>query len=246
MLKNHCLLCDLTCKFDTFICDQCRQTLPRHTPGCVGCGVNIHLKHENNLCGQCISTPPAFHQLFSLFDYAEPISSFIHQLKFQGNLRIARWFATEWIHFLKNAISLPEVIFPVPLHHARLSERGFNQANEIAKPIGNYFNIPIDTKACVRIKNTQAQSALSSAKRKNNVKNAFGLSRTITEKHVVILDDVVTTGNTVTELVLLLRKMGVQKIDVWCVARAITSRNSMILFPSAEQPAPLLYQPEIN
>ena len=98
----------------------------------------------NALCGHCITTPPPFDRLFALYQYEEPISSLIHQIKFQGNLLVANWISNEWIQFLENKSILPEAILPVPLHHARLSERGFNQTIEIAKPIGRFFNIPID------------------------------------------------------------------------------------------------------
>lgn len=164
-------------------------------------------------------SPPPFDHVQALFEYEPPISSLIHQLKFSGNLLIARFLATQWIDHLKNTIR-PDLILPVPLHHTRLSERGFNQALEIAKPIGKHFQIPIDTRSCIRIKNTQAQSSLPASKRKHNLKNAFGLSHAISAKHIAILDDVMTTGNTASEIALLLRKIGVEKIDVWCCARA--------------------------
>jgi ComF family protein len=213
-------LCELTCNQDAFICSACQPHLPHYTTGCTSCGASLPTQADSNLCGICIATPPAYDQLYALYNYAEPISSFIHQLKFQNNLRIARWFSHEWISKFNNQIILPDIIFPVPLHHTRLSERGFNQAIEIAKPLAQDFNIPIDIKTCIRIKNTNAQSALNLKKRNNNVKNAFALSKTITANHVALFDDVVTTGNTVSEIAQLLRKVGVRQIDVWCVARA--------------------------
>jgi ComF family protein len=164
-------------------------------------------------------SPPPFDNVLALFEYEAPISSLIHQLKFSGNLLIARWLATQWIDYLKNMNTLPDLILPVPLHHTRLKDRGFNQALEIAKPIGQYFHIPIDTRSCIRIKNTEAQSSLPASKRKYNLKNAFGLSHSLSANHIAILDDVVTTGNTVSEIAFLLRKIGVKKIDVWCCAQ---------------------------
>lgn len=157
----------------------------------------------------------------ALFHYTEPISTLIWRLKFQGNLAIAHWFSQCWMDCLKTRAhhTLPEIILPVPLHHARLKERGFNQALEIAKPIGQYFSIPVDTRTCVRIKNTRAQSSLTGDQRKNNIKNAFGLSYSINAKHIAIVDDVYTTGSTVSEISNLLKKSGVEKIEAWCCAR---------------------------
>lgn len=219
LFSSHCLLCDLSCEQQQYFCDACARYLPTYKTGCKNCGIVLENQNQDCLCGNCLLSPPPFDHVDALFQYAEPVASLIHQLKFHGNLMIARWFATEWIHYFKNH-ELPDCILPVPLHHARLAERGFNQSVEIAKPIGKYFHIPIDTQSCIRIKNTQAQSGLKAAKRKKNVKNAFGLSRDVNAKHIAIFDDVVTTGNTVSEIAHLLRKVGVGKIDVWCCARA--------------------------
>ena len=219
LLPTRCILCDLNCDQADFICEACHDSLPHYQSGCTGCGIIIDNHREKNLCGSCILSPPPFDNIQALFEYEPPISLLIHQLKFSGNLLIARFLATKWIDYLKNTMR-PDLILPVPLHHTRLSERGFNQALEIAKPIGKYFQIPIDTRSCIRIKNTQAQSSLPASKRKHNLKNAFGLSRSISVRHVAILDDVVTTGNTISEIAHLLRKVGVEQIDTWCCARA--------------------------
>lgn len=220
LFPRRCLLCDLDCDTAEFICNQCQNSLPYYQSGCSGCGIMIKNNREKNLCGACILSPPPFDDMLALFEYEPPISSLIHQLKFNGNLLIARYLAEQWIVHLKKINTLPDLILPVPLHHTRLTERGFNQALEIGKTIGQYFNVPIDTRSCIRIKNTQAQSSLPASKRKYNLKNAFGLSYPISARHIAILDDVVTTGNTVSEIAHLLQKTGAVKIDIWCCARA--------------------------
>jgi ComF family protein len=215
----QCLLCDL--QSAQLICDACYLTLPFHQTGCLSCGLKIIPGNDRGICSHCLSEPPAFDYVHALFDYATPISSLITQLKFQGNLTIAKLFAHYWIGYLKNNRStLPECIIPTPLHYKRLQERGFNQALEIAKPIGKFFNIPIDIRSCIKLKNTQPQSSLSADKRRKNLKNAFALSHSIEAKHVVILDDVMTTGNTISEISILLKKSGVEQVGVWCCARA--------------------------
>lgn len=220
IFPNRCLLCEFNS--EKLICKDCFEILPRFKSNCRQCGLINDTENNLTLCGQCISNPPPFNTTHSLFEYTAPISSLIWQLKFHGNLSIAKLLSDYWIDFISQKYasnSLPELIIPVPLHHARLKERGFNQALEIAKPIGKYFHIPVDTRTCIRIKNTQAQSSLIASKRKNNLKNAFGLSYPITAKHIAIVDDVMTTGNTVTEIAHLFKKAGVEKIDVWCCAR---------------------------
>src|SRR5262249_26862055 len=113
---------------------------------------------------------------------------------------------------------LPQLIVPIPLHCARLRERGFNQALEIAKPIARSFNLPID-KTPQRTKYTQAQSGLSAQARKQNVDYAFSFSRMYTGLSIAVIDDVVTTGHTVREFCKTLKQNGAEHITIWCCAR---------------------------
>src|SRR3990167_468778 len=223
LIVQQCLLCDFLIDNTTFICNRCVNTLPHHEAGCMRCGLFIEATSFNMLCGQCISKPRPFDHTFAVFNYTAPIPALIWKLKFHGDLSIAHLLGQYWIHFIEQHYTpntLPDLILPVPLHHKRLKERGFNQAVEIAKPIGKHFNIPIDTRTCVRIKNTEAQSTMPAHKRENNIANAFALSYSTQAKHIAILDDVMTTGNTVSEISHLLRRVGVAQIDVWCCARA--------------------------
>ncbi|MCX7120858.1 MAG: phosphoribosyltransferase family protein [Gammaproteobacteria bacterium] len=211
----YCLLCDSLCANKKSICDTCYLSLPIHQIGCTRCGLAAG-------CGNCHSSPPPFDNTFALFNYETPISELIAKLKFQNNLATAKLFSQYWIdYFLDKKHLLPELIIPVPLHHMRLKKRGFNQTLEIAKPIGKYFQIPIDIRSCIKLKNTEPQSSLSSEKRKKNLKNAFAISHSIIAKHVAVIDDVMTTGNTVSEISCLLKKAGVERVDIWCCARVL-------------------------
>lgn len=113
----------------------------------------------------------------------------------------------------------PEVIIPVPLHKARLRERGYNQALELARPVAHILQIPIDKHCCQRVKNTQAQSLLRAKERKQNIRGAFVVAETLSYKHVAVIDDVITTGYTIREFCGKLRCAGVQRIDVWSCAK---------------------------
>jgi ComF family protein len=120
---------------------------------------------------------------------------------------------------------LPSLIIPVPLHPKRLRERGFNQALEIAKPISKKLKIPIDKKSCYRIRHTAAQSGLSQSDRLKNLANAFEMKKPLIAKHIALIDDVMTTGQTLMELANLLYKNGVEKIDIWCCAKTFLSQK---------------------
>lgn len=218
-MKTSCLLCLDRARSQIALCDDCQSILPWQQQACLQCAMPLPSPHTSR-CGQCIGAPPRFDQTISLFTYETPVMQMIRQLKFHHNLAIANMFAKLWIHTLiQNKTPLPDCILPVPLHHKRLKERGFNQSLEIAKPIAKYFKIPIDTRTCIRIKNTKPQSSLPVKKRLINVANAFALTHSVNYQHIAILDDVMTTGKTASEIAGLLRKAGVKKVDVWCCAR---------------------------
>lgn len=101
----------------------------------------------------------------------------------------------------------------------RLRDRGFNQALEIADVISDCCRIPIDNRCCRRVKHTDAQRNLSAKQRQRNISNAFRVDREIAARKVAIVDDVVTTGATVTELSKTLLRNGVEEVHVWAVAR---------------------------
>ena len=193
-----CLWCELPSQTENMICEMCKKVLP--------------------FCHQTLSAPH-LDEVIALFDYQPPISQLITRYKFNGHLLLARFFVNNLIEKIRSP--LPDLIIPVPLHPIRLKERGFNQALEIAKPIGRYFGIPVDAHACIKIKHTEPQSSLTRAVRLKNLKNVFALTKTIHARHVAILDDVFTTGSTVSQIAALLRTAGVPKISGWCCARTI-------------------------
>lgn len=148
----------------------------------------------------------------------------IRKLKFNQQLIYAKTFGTllalavrnEWY---KNR-PLPDRLIPVPLHPERLKERGFNQSIEIGRHLSHELGLIMDTHSVTRIKTTQAQSGLTRTARQQNIRGAFHCQTRFDGLHVVILDDVVTTGQTVTELSQVLQRQGAATIDVWCCARA--------------------------
>lgn len=193
---------------------------------CVLCSKSTH--RDLDICIICENNLPWLMQhsltanLVALFSYQKPVDQLITRLKFQKNLVYARLLGELFIqHILNNnrLLTQPEIIIPIPLHPKRLSERGFNQALEIVRPIAKKLKVPIDIKSCQRIRATHAQSDLPANQRAQNIKNAFQVSKNLNAKHVVIFDDVVTTGHTVDELSKILKTQGVERVDVWCCAK---------------------------
>lgn len=193
---------------------------------------------ENNLslCNDChallpwlndlhpIRIPKFVDQMITLFAYRAPVDRLFTQLKFNNALShshiISQLLLKKLHEFYQDAEVLPNCIIPVPLHQKRIRTRGFNQALEIAKPIAKGLALPVDNTCCIRRKHTAAQTLVAANKRQANVHNAFSVID-FPGKYVAIVDDIVTTGSTISELSRSLRQAGVEKIDLWCGARSI-------------------------
>lgn len=223
LLPPTCILCGDPAKQRIDLCKPCEQELPWLDAVCAVCALPLtNDMTEKQICGHCLRHPPPFTKTLALWHYQNPIDHFITRLKFNHQLVYARLLGDLLAQRLADHYRdhpLPDCIIPVPLHPKRLRERGFNQALEIARPIAKKLKLKIDFNACQRIRATEAQTALPANKRHRNVKNAFALKKALPVKQVALLDDVITTGHTITELSTLLRKTGIEKIDVWCCAR---------------------------
>ena len=163
---------------------------------------------------------PQFDQLVCLAAYQWPFNQWISALKFRRHVNLASTLGKLLSIHISNHLTteeLPEVLIPLPLYKWRRFNRGFNQADLIAKSLSKSLSIPIDYDALTRIKATKAQSGLGKLARKQNVKGAFEYKATQPYQHVAIIDDVITTGATVNQVCELLTQAGVAHISIWCI-----------------------------
>lgn len=115
-------------------------------------------------------------------------------------------------------------LVPVPLHPARLRQRGYDQTLELARQLARELDVPLYPRALRRVRATHAQSDLHAAARRRNVRGAFALRAGVAlPAHVALFDDVMTTGATLAECTRLLQRHGVQCVDVWALARVPAS-----------------------
>jgi len=122
---------------------------------------------------------------------------------------------------IRGCLSMPDLLVPVPLHRRRLAQRGFNQAEGIARSLARTLRVPVLSHGCRRIVNTIEQTALSGAARRKNIRGAFRVAADLGGINAAIVDDVLTTGSTVAELAATLRSSGAATIQVWAVARTM-------------------------
>ena len=224
LFPARCLLCDAPSSQHHGLCNACTVSLPWLKHSCPRCALPLAFMAPSTfLCGNCQNRLPAFDQCLSLFYYHYPVDKLITQLKFQHKLLYARLFAlllTEHIRQKYQHQALPDLIIPVPLHRKRLRERGFNQAQEIARLCASNLNIPLHSNHCWRHKHTAHQLGLSAPQRRRNIKNAFSCRSFVTGTSVALIDDVMTTGTTLNELSACMKRAGCGEIHLWCIARA--------------------------
>lgn len=222
LIPIRCLVCQKPSKRTLPLCKSCQIRMPILKSACQCCALKLPDDAPKQLCGHCIKNPPFFYKTIALFCYEDIIIKLLTRLKFHQELNVAKLVAHLFCEQLINKkIRLPDILLAVPLHKKRLRKRGYNQALEIAKPIAKKFNIPLLKKACVRIRDTKPQIELPAKSRKQNIKNAFEIKKSMVGLSIAIIDDVMTTGNTVNELSKALMKSGAKQVEIWCIARTI-------------------------
>ncbi|MBU0744725.1 MAG: ComF family protein [Gammaproteobacteria bacterium] len=233
LCRPTCVFCDSITYRKLDLCMVCEGELPFLKNYCQRCA--SPLPQGQDICGACLGNSLPAIKTTVLFHYEPPIDKLIMNLKFHNNLigaKILGELLGDHLYNQYQAEAKPEVIIPMPLHFARLRERGYNQSLEISQPIAKRLKIPIDIFKIKRLKNTVPQSRLNAKERIKNVKHAFHVVGDFNYRHVAIVDDVITTGNTVFELSKLLYAVGATKIEIWCLAKSLfKNSNSQVENP---------------
>ena len=219
-----CYLCAGALKQDDlFICAPCKNDLPLNACACPVCALPV--TRHGVICSSCLHAKSRpIGNTFALFRYMFPVNRLIQDMKFHARIEVAAFLGYWMAQFAcAEDLPMPQCLIPVPLHKSRVAERGYNQALEIARIAGSILGIPVSHNLCDRIINTPPQSAVSAVLRGRNLKGAFALSKNCASlpEHVVIIDDVITTGATVNELARVLRDGGIERVDVWASARTL-------------------------
>ncbi len=203
------------------VCRACLNDLPWHPKtSCPQCG----LASDGNICGSCLSSTPDFDATRAVFLYSFPIDAMMVRYKYGNMLNLSNAFG----EFLAEKITPTvlnhnhvDLIIPMPMHPARIKERGFNQAHEIAKVLTKNCREKLDFKSAERVKLTPPQASLPLKERVKNIKGAFAVNADMTNKRIAIVDDVMTTGASLNELAKILKKTGASHVECWVIARTL-------------------------
>jgi ComF family protein len=216
---RRCEICNVelgstTRKFE-FFCDECIRKLPP-PPDSMTIMERLNYYYK--------SDEPVITNAYSLFVSTEhtPFMEMIYSLKYRGFSRIGIELGRE----LGRIVSMKEntaydAIVPVPIHHARMRERGFNQSEKIAKGVSEIIGVPVDEKIIKRSRYTQTQTQLSAEERKKNVADVFvpfKKSEKLNGENLLLIDDVFTTGSTLFYCASKLKEIGAGWIDTATLA----------------------------
>ncbi len=230
ILTEVCCLCDTQGLPGLDLCHECHISLPHNHFSCSRCAVPVVFTpdfNSNRLCGRCLSTASDIHEAIVPYLYRPPIDFMIKRLKFSEENKFSRLLgnllsdAVERHYNDESRQDFPDIVLPVPVHRQRLLERGFNQAEQIARTVTDRFGIRLDTTSVARSVLMLPQSSLSAAKREANIRRAFEVREPehIRGLHVAIVDDVYTTGATARAVSRRLKSAGARRISLWAVAR---------------------------
>jgi len=220
LLPPRCLLCGAAGAAGLDLCAACRAELARNQPCCPRCA--LPLATPAPACGACLRAAPPFAAAWAPLRYQHPLDLLETRFKFHADLAAGQVLAALLVAAAqRDAPARPALIVPVPLHTARLRQRGYNQALELARPLARALGLPLRSDLLLRPRATPPQTGLDAAARRRNLREAFALAPAARlPAHVVVFDDVMTTGATLREAARCLRRAGVQRVDVWALARA--------------------------
>lgn len=221
---SQCLVCRTWQR--RALCETCIERFAAPRKRCLRCA--LPLPGDSGVCGTCIRHPPPQNRTIAAVDYGFPWDRLVAGLKFRGRIDDAAPLAALLAGAVAAAMqhdrgALPDQVLCVPLAPARLQERGHNQAFELARRVARTFAMKALPDALLRVRDAPAQSQLARADRLANLRGAFVLSPGarphVLNRHVALVDDVMTTGATAAEAAGTLLRSGAAQVSVWVLAR---------------------------
>ena len=214
-LPQRCLFCGAAQSREG-ICAGCRRDLPgKRAPRCPVCA---NLCTDGQICGECLAHPPRFSRLSAAASYRFPVDGAIQRLKYGADLAAVGPLAAVLAERLEQEPS-PDLVLAMPMAPQRLRERGFNQAQELARAVSTRLRLTLAPELCRRIRHTAPQAVLPWEERRRNIRGAFACEADLIGARVAVVDDVLTTGATLNELAGVLLGRGAAEVWGWVVAR---------------------------
>jgi ComF family protein len=222
-LPRLCLFCGgvVAEEAEAAVCPDCEGLIEWvESPVCPCCGLIFPTREgEDRLCGPCQTDPPRFARARAAAVYEGPVAKAVKRFKFERQMAYLP-VMQHWLQIPRCAelVVDADLLIPVPLHHRRLQQRGFNQALLLARA---FPAAKVGLETLLRVRHTVPQLGLNPKERRENVHQAFAVPRPeeVKGKNVLLVDDLYTTGATVRECARVLRRAGASRVEVLTVAR---------------------------
>jgi competence protein ComFC len=185
---------------------------------CEICGLP---QDTDGVCDTCRGERPHFRALRAWAVFEDPIRKALHKLKYRRDIALGDALTDHMVHYVKELNWPIDMIVPIPLGRQRYKERGYNQVGMIAKPLALALDVEFAPKALMRRKETRTQVGLSKQERQKNVLGAFQAGAGVSGKNILVLDDVSTTGSTLSSSADALISSGAKDVYALTVARAL-------------------------
>lgn len=200
-------------------CVECQQSVQilRGTL-CEICGLPLD---KAAICETCRAERPLFRALRAWAVFGDPVQTALHKLKYRRDISLGAALASHMLSFICELNWPIDVIIPIPLGKHRLKQRGYNQVSMIATPLGMALNVQYAPRELMRCKETRSQVGLTKLERKENVSQAFQAGAGVRQKVVLEMDDVSTTGSTLSSSADALYMSGAKDVYAFTVARAL-------------------------
>lgn len=216
LFPSRCVGCG---RVGDWLCAECLAQIPRvEPPFCAHCGDTVV---ADGLCARCLTAPAQIDLIRSVVYFDGALRQAMHWLKYRSRTALAAplgaLMAEYWVQHPMPA----DVVVPVPLHADRLRERGYNQAGLLAREMARRAGLALEEQTLARHRSTSSQVKLDAQQRKQNVRDAFCCSGDgLAGKHVLLIDDVCTTGATLEACAVALRAGGARGVQALTLARA--------------------------
>ncbi|MCM8791580.1 MAG: ComF family protein [Candidatus Omnitrophica bacterium] len=221
----RCLICKKSISVEQRgkpICQICQNSIKKNLPPfCRYC--SKHTEDDLPICSNCQNKNFYFDEAFSACVYEGVIKDIIHQFKYKNKDYLGKFLAEILIEFI-NTYKLPirefDFVTAVPLHSTKMRQREYNQSLILARYIAKNFKVTLLKDALYKTKNTTSQTELDSQARLKNVIDSFRLNHKInfTDKSILLIDDVLTTGATSSEIARIFKSAGVRRVAVLVLA----------------------------
>jgi len=226
---HKCPLCDVLAIHERGFCQSCRTKInPITGPRCPQCGVSyLDVSITAHPCVSCLKETPHFDWHRSLYAFDEISKNLVHGLKYSARFETIPFFVEEWVKHHGKLLNGADYLIPVPLHLRRLASRSFNQSVELAKILSVKTKINFLCASLVKARKTLPQTQLKRSERLSNVKGSFqweDIKYNLKDKKVILVDDVFTTGSTLSECARVLKKEGAKEVGCLTVAQTLLER----------------------